>query len=163
MGASGGPAGQTETTIQRLRPEHSPACVAIMRALPAWFGIEDAIVKYGRDLESGDGFVAVAESGVVGFVGLKRYGAHAIELNVIALQPNWRRRGIGSRLLLAVENEARSAGARFLHTKTVSPARRNAAYDESRAFWLAAGFVPLDEHLLWGPHNPCLVLIKVLE
>lgn len=148
--------------IQPLLTEHVAACIGIMRALPAWFGIEDAIVKYGEDLGSGEGFVAVAESAVVGFVGLKRYGARAVELNVIALHPTCRRQGIGSRLLLAVEDEARSKGAKFLHTKTVSPSRHDAAYDQSRAFWSATGFVPLDEHLLWGPHNPCLVLIKAL-
>lgn len=48
------------------------------------------------------------------------------------------------------------------HTKTIAPSKIDAAYAESRAFWQAAGFVPLDEHLLWGPHNPCLVLVKVL-
>lgn len=149
-------------TIQPLRAQHAAACVAIMRELPAWFGIEEAIVQYGKDLESDDGFVAVSETTVVGFVGLKRYGSAAVELNVIALHPDYRRQGIGSRLVSAAEAAARSAGAKFLHTKTVSPSRRDAAYDESRAFWLAAGFVPLDEHLLWGPHNPCLVLIKAL-
>lgn len=149
-------------TIEPLQPEHAPTCVAIMRALPAWFGVEDAIVKYGKDLESGDGFVAVDGSTIAGFVGLKRYGAQAVEINIIALHPSYRRRGIGSRLVLAAEAEAHSAGAKFLHTKTVSPARHDAAYDESRAFWAATGFVPLDEHLLWGAQNPCLVLVKAL-
>jgi N-acetylglutamate synthase-like GNAT family acetyltransferase len=99
----------------------------------------------------------------VGFVGLKRHGSHAIELNVIGVTPPYRRHGIGSRLLRAVEAEAHESGARFLHTKTLSASKPDAAYEESRAFWAAAGFVPLDEHLLWGPSNPCLVLLKALE
>jgi N-acetylglutamate synthase-like GNAT family acetyltransferase len=134
-----------------------------MHQLPAWFGIEQAMENYARDLASGDGFVATADGVVVGFVGLKRYGSHAIELNVIGMVPECRRKGIGSSLLRAVENEARDSGVRFLHTKTLSASKRDAAYEESRAFWRAAGFLPLDEHLLWGPSNPCLILIKVLK
>jgi N-acetylglutamate synthase-like GNAT family acetyltransferase len=134
-----------------------------MRALPAWFGIEHAIQSYAKDLESCDGFTAVDDGNVVGFVGLKRYGPHAIELNVMAVLPRHRRKGIGSALLRAVESEARESGVSFLHTKTLSASRQNEAYDQSREFWRAVGFLPLDEHLLWGPSNPCLVLLKVLR
>jgi GNAT superfamily N-acetyltransferase len=148
--------------IEPLRSEHVAACVAVMRALPAWFGIEQAIQNYGHDLESCDGFAAVDCHRVVGFVGLKRYGGSSVEVNVIAVLPAHRRQGIGSRLLSAAERAVASAGATFLHTKTIAPSKIDAAYAESRAFWEAAGFVPLDEHLLWGPHNPCLVLVKVL-
>jgi N-acetylglutamate synthase-like GNAT family acetyltransferase len=149
--------------IETLRAEQIAACVRIMRQLPAWFGVEQAIENYTADLRTCDGFVAIAESVVVGFVGLKRYGSDAMELNVIGVLPEYRRKGIGSRLLRAVEAEARNSGVRFLHTKTLSPAKPNSAYEESRAFWRAAGFVPLDEHLLWGPTNPCLVLLKALR
>lgn len=148
--------------IEPLRAELITTCVDVMRRLPAWFGIEQAIENYAEDLCSCDGFVAIEGAKVVGFVGLKRHGLYAIELNVIAVLPEYRRQGIGSRLLCAVEKEARETEARFLHTKTVSPSKLDEAYEQSRAFWHAAGFLPLDEHLLWGPTNPCLVLIKVL-
>jgi GNAT superfamily N-acetyltransferase len=134
-----------------------------MRALPAWFGIEQAIQNYAKDLESCDGFTALEGRDVVGFVGLKRFGSHAIELNVIGVLPQHRRKGIGSALLRAVENEAWDSGVRFLHTKTLSASKPNDAYEQSRAFWRASGFVPLDEHLLWGPSNPCLILLKALK
>ena len=134
-----------------------------MRALPAWFGIEQAIQNYAKELESCDGFSALDDGYVVGFVGLKRYGSHAIELNVIGVLPQHRRKGIGSALLRAVEAEARESGVPFLHTKTLSASKQNEAYEQSREFWRAAGFLPLDEHLLWGPSNPCLVLLKALK
>ena len=134
-----------------------------MRALAAWFGIEQAILNYAKDLESCDGFTAVDDGRVVGFVGLKRLGSHAIELNVIGVLPQHHRKGIGSALLRAVEAEARDSGVSFLHTKTLSPSKPNEAYEKSREFWRAAGFLPLDEHLLWGPSNPCLVLLKALR
>ena len=150
-------------TIQELRAVQIPSCVAVMRALPAWFGIEQAIQNYAKDLESCDGFAAVDDEHVVGFVGLKRYGSHAIELNVIGVLPQHRRKGIGSALLRSVEAEARESGVTFLHTKTLSASRQNEAYEQSREFWRASGFLPLDEHLLWGPSSPCLVLLKALK
>jgi N-acetylglutamate synthase-like GNAT family acetyltransferase len=100
---------------------------------------------------------------VVGFPGLKRYGPHSIELNVVVIRPPHRRKGIGSALLRAIEAGARESGARLLHAKTLSPSKPDEAYEQSRAFRLAAGVLPLDEHLLWGPSNPCLVLIKPLR
>lgn len=150
-------------TIEPLSAEHVASCVAVMRQLPAWFGIEQAIQNYAKDLASCDGFLATQDGAVLGFVGLKRYGSHAIELNVIGVLPQHRRNGIGSRLLRTVENEARESGVRFLHTKTLSASKPNEAYEQSREFWRAAGFLPLDEHLLWGPSNPCLILLKALK
>jgi GNAT superfamily N-acetyltransferase len=149
-------------TIEPLRTEHIESCVAIMQRLPAWFGIEQAIVNYAQDLTSCDGFVATIDRDVTGFIGLKRFGANSIEVNVMGVLPEHRRKGIGTQLLRAVEEEALRSGVGFLHTKTLSPSVVDEAYEQTRAFWKAEGFIALDEHMLWGPSNPCLVLIKVL-
>ena len=65
-----------------------------------------------------------------------------------------------SQLFEAVENLASESGVQFLHTKTLSAYE---PYEQTRKFWRAMGFLPLDEHLLWGSSNPCLVLIKALR
>ena len=79
--------------IRQLRREDIPDCVAVLRALPAWFGIESAIVDYGKDLETLDGLVAVDDGRVVGFSGQKRYGERAVEINVIGVLPEYRGKG----------------------------------------------------------------------
>ena len=134
-------------------------CVAILGLLPRWFGIEDSIIEYGKNLETLDGFVAADEGEVVGFVGLKRYGDQSVEIDVIGVRPDLRGSGIGTRLIEAVESNSASA-IRLLHMKTLAPSDPDPNYAETRAFWLARGFVPMDAHELWGPENPCLVMAK---
>ena len=149
--------------IEQLRFEHIALCEKVLRQLPAWFGIEQAIRNYASDLERCDGLVATVDGTVVAFVGLKRYGSHSIELNVIGVLPEYRRKGMGSQLIEAVENLASESGVQFLHTKTLSASVPYEPYEQTRKFWRAMGFLPLDEHLLWGSSNPCLVLIKALR
>ena len=79
---------------------------------------------------------------------------------MIAIQPERRGQGIGTLLLQKVESECRAASIRLLHIKTLSASDPDPHYAETRAFWLAKGFIPMDEHSLWGPENPCLVLVK---
>ena len=146
-------------SVRPLQKSDSPACVGILRALPQWFGIESAIVDYGRDLESLDGFVALDDSQPVGFVGLKRYGARSVEINVIGVLPGHRNAGIGTRLLAEVESSLPDA-VRLLHMKTLAPSHPDENYKETRAFWEAKGFIPMDAHLLWGEDNPCQVMVK---
>lgn len=130
--------------------------------LPQWFGIEDSIVEYGQNLEALDGFVAEDRGEVVGFVGLKRYGDQAVEIDVIGVRPHLRGSGIGTRLIEAVESNSGSA-IRLIHMKTLAPSDPDPNYAETRAFWLARGFVPMDAHELWGPENPCLVMAKAVN
>lgn len=146
----------------RIRPiQHSDiaGCIAILRSLPQWFGIEDSIIEYGKNLEHLDGFVALEGSEMVGFVGLKRYGDRSIEIDVVGVKPELRRSGIGSRLIDAVEANV-DAAIRLLHVKTLAPSDPDPNYAATRAFWLAKGFIPMDAHELWGPENPCLVMVK---
>ena len=44
--------------------------------------------------------------------------------------------------------------------KTLGPSYPDAGYAKTRSFYLARGFVPLEEiHGLWE-QNPCLLLVK---
>lgn len=151
-----------DLTIRKITHSDIPESIEILRALPQWFGIEEAILGYQNDLKSLDGFVAIIASVIVGFVGLKRYGNHAIEINVIGVHPSHRRKGIGAKLLEHVESQAASPDTKLLHMKTLAPSHSDPNYAETRAFWEANGYIPMDAHLLWGPDNPCQVMVKPL-
>lgn len=149
--------------IVELRPAHATRCEEILRALPAWFGIEEAIQHYLRDIARLQTLGAVDGERVLGFLTLKRHFEKAAEIHVMAVQPGGRRRGLGRRLVVRAEDDLRRAGVAFLQVKTLSPSRPDSAYEQTRAFYHALGFVPLEEFpTLWGERNPCLQLIKRL-
>jgi GNAT superfamily N-acetyltransferase len=155
------------TTDQpQLRPLHArdvDACEAILRALPEWFGIEQSILGYRRELERLEGFVAEDDGGVSGFLAIQPYGAHAADIHVMAVCADRHRHGVGRALVARVERDLRERGFDFLQVKTLGPSRPNDAYARTREFYRSVGFLPLEETLLWGPVNPCLIMIKHLR
>jgi GNAT superfamily N-acetyltransferase len=73
-------------------------------------------------------------------------------------------RGHGKVLLKHSEEWLVGQGVRFLQVKTVAHTSKNAAYGETRKFYAASGFTPLEVFpLLWAPQNPALQLIKALH
>jgi hypothetical protein len=66
-------------------------------------------------------------------------------------------------MLELAETSLGARGVEFLQVKTLSPARPDAGYAKTRAFWLACGFRPLEEFpTLWDADNPALQLIKTV-
>jgi GNAT superfamily N-acetyltransferase len=146
--------------IRLLTPSDIPACDTILHSLPDWFGIEEAIIRYVHHLESLDGYVAEEDGQVVGLIGLLRHNPQSVEIEVMAVRPEHRGKGIGRALVREVENSLKGQERVVLHTKTLSPSDPDTFYAETRAFWKAVGFIPLEENLLWGKENPCLMLVK---
>jgi ribosomal protein S18 acetylase RimI-like enzyme len=146
--------------IRPLSPADILACEAVLRSLPDWFGIEEAIVRYVHHIESLDGYVAEVDGQVVGLIGLLRHNPQSVEIEVLAVRPEHRGKGIGRALVREVENSLKGLERVVLHTKTLGPSEPDIFYAETRAFWLATGFIPLEENLLWGKENPCLMLVK---
>ena len=148
--------------IRKINADDIDACTFILRSLPDWFGIEESILEYERNLASLDGYVTEVNATIVGFVGLKRYGEYAIEIDIIGIKPEFHRKGIGKQLLDYIELYATNPSTKFLHTKTLAPSHPDPNYAETRAFWEANGYIPMDVHNLWGAENPCQVMVKSL-
>ena len=145
-----------------------PKCGAlaepILRALPGWFGIEEAIVEYIAAIDRLETFIAEDGAETVGFMTVERRFERAAELHVLAVLPSFHRQGIGRSLLEASESYCQGVGIEFLQVKTLSPKRESEEYAKTRLFYEAAGFVPLEEFpTLWGPANPALQMIKSLR
>ena len=139
-------------------------CNRILRSLPAWFGIESAIVDYVKDVAPMPTLAADFGNNLkVGFLALNFHNEYNAEIHVMGNLPDFHGKGVGKALVSQAESLARKRGARFLTVKTLSPSRPNREYDMTRKFYFSAGFIPLEEFkTLWGEANPCLLMIKPL-
>jgi len=135
----------------------------ILRSLPQWFGIEESLQEYVRDSETWPTFAASDGDRIVGFLTAREHFPGAWEVHCLAVHAASRNRGIGRGLHLHVEQWLAARGVRLLQVKTLSASRDSAAYGETRGFYAAIGYQPLEEFpLLWGPRLPVLQLVKVL-
>lgn len=153
-----------DLTIRRLGPADIAGCEAVLRSIPEWFGIEEANTAYIRDLQTLPSYVATENGLVVAFLSVRQHFAEASEIHIIAVERSRHRRGIGRALLEAAEADLRGAGSRILQVKTLGPSDDDEGYMNTREFYIAQGFVPLEETIaFWGPENPALIMVKVLD
>lgn len=138
----------------------------ILRALPQWFGIEEATQMYIHDAGANPTFLAVdteAKDRPVGFLTLMRHSLISAEIYVMAVDPAYHRKGVGRALTEAAEAHLRANGVKFFQVKTLSDKHPDDGYKKTRAFYLAMGFELLEEFPdLWGAHNPCWQLVKFI-
>lgn len=139
-------------------------CERVLRTLPRWFGIEASLLEYARNTARLPTFVAEADGAVVGFLSLEQHAPRAWEVNCLGVDAAWRRQGIGRRLHDAAEAWLVGQRAQLLQVKTLSPSHPSPEYAETRQFYEAVGYLPLEEFpTLWAAHLPVLQLVKVLQ
>lgn len=139
-------------------------CETILRSLPNWFGIEESIQMYVRDSTLVPSFGFESNSALSGFISLKEHFPGAWEVHCIAVLATDRNGGVGSELLNHAELWLASKGVRFLQIKTIADTSADPFYAETREFYLKRGYEPIEVFSeLWGPTNPALQLVKVLN
>ncbi|MGD9145310.1 MAG: GNAT family N-acetyltransferase [Anaerolineae bacterium] len=152
-----------DITLQGPWLGQSSVCAPILRALPEWFGIEEATGQYIQDIETMPTFLATVKDRVVGFLTFRQHSQYAAEVHVMGVHPRMHGQGVGSALMQAAEAHLRAQGIEYLQVKTLSPAHPDRNYAKTRGFYRAMGFRPLEEFPdLWGEQNPCLQMIKGL-
>lgn len=150
--------------ISQLHEGQGAACNQVLRSLPKWFGIEDAIVQYVHDVEGMLMYVATFDGEAVGIISIHLHNEWTAEVHVLAVREPCHRHGIGSQLLAQAEMKLRDLEIEYLAVKTLSPSKENAEYEKTRRFYFARGFRPLEEFkTLWGPANPCWFMVKRLR
>jgi len=136
-------------------------CEPILRALPQWFGIEAVIVQYTREIDTLPTFVAEVDGRPMGFLALKRHTPSAAEIYVMGVRPETRRQGLGRALVGQAETYLRAERVEYLQVKTLGPSHPDLNYAQTRAFYTALGFRPLEEfRQIWNEQNPCLLMVK---
>jgi ribosomal protein S18 acetylase RimI-like enzyme len=135
----------------------------ILKLLPEWFGIEAANRGYVADASRLPSFAAFDGDEVVGICLVRHHTPVAAEIDLLAVPPALHRHGIGRALVDAVVDRLRRDGVRLLQVKTFGPSGESEEYERTRAFYLALGFLPLEERTdIWDADNPCLISVKPL-
>lgn len=79
---------------------------SILKSLPDWFGIPEAIEEYGVDSGGKPFFCAFDGEVPIGFLYLKETGHHTVELAVMGVLREYHRQGIGRKLLKKREKKS---------------------------------------------------------
>ena len=136
-----------------------------MSLLPEWFGIPEAVDAYVAAVDDLPLLIArINGSEIIGFLSLRFHTEAAAEAYVLGVRPEWHRKGIGIRLFEAAGALARSRGCKYLTVKTLAAEHPDPHYRATRLFYEAIGFEPIEVlPTLWGPDNPCLLMLKRLD
>ena len=138
----------------------SAVCERVLRTLPEWFGLEEPVRQYIRDVAQLPTF-AVGDDA---FLSLKQHTPSAAEIFVMGVRPERQGRGLGTALVGAAEDFARAQGVEYLQVKTLGPSHPSEHYARTRRFYESRGFRPLEElETIWGESNPCLIMVKRLD
>jgi len=138
-------------------------CEEVLRSLPMWFGIEEALVMYADDTLRLPTFAALDGERILGFVSLMEHFPCAWEIHCIAVRAASRNAGYGRALIAHIETWLTAKNVSLLQVKTVAATSPSKAYAQTREFYSHLGFQPLEVFpLLWAPQNPCLQLVKLL-
>ena len=136
----------------------------VLRALPDWFGINDAIVEYVQKSQAMMFWAAYVADRPVGFLSLPQHSAYTSEIYCMGLHQEFHHRGIGMVLVQTCEAYCQEHSLEFLTVKTLDESRPDDAYAKTRRFYIARGVRPLEvSPTLWGDRNPCLFMAKCLS
>jgi GNAT superfamily N-acetyltransferase len=139
----------------------------ILATLPKWFGIPESTAAYARATREFPTLVTQTESAtgsrVTGFLSLQQHFPSSVEIHCLAVEAESRGNGQGRELVAAAVAWSKQRGVGFLQVKTLADTHPDPQYAQTRAFYLANGFVPLEVFPeLWGPDNPCLLMVRSL-
>lgn len=136
-------------------------CASILAELPDWFGLPDSNAAYAEAAERGLTWVAERPGEALGLLVLEDLGFSALDVHLLAVRPHLHRQGVGKALIDQARAVARQLGKPYLTVKTQGPSAGYAAYERTRAFYEAVGFEGLEELTeIWGPENPCLIMVR---
>ncbi len=156
----------TRSVRRETRDARDPVAVRrILESLPAWFGIPEAIDEYvvAAANETYASTLAVEAEEVAGVALVKRHFPESAELHLLAVAAEARGHGTGRALVDHVARSLAADGCEYLTVHTVGPSFEHEPYAETREFYRAVGFTPVEEHEGIDWDGPTLILVKPLH
>ena len=148
-------------TIEEVKDEDQKMAVVaeVLKDLPEWFGIPESTQAYIEGAKDLRVWAAYQESDVVGFISLSYSSEDCAEIDCLGVKKSFQGQGVGRELITTIEREAVKQ-VDYLQVKTVAEGS-NKDYDRTNVFYRSLGFKKLEIFpQLWGPQNPCQILIK---
>ena len=150
--------------IKEVKDEEQKMAVVaeVLKDLPEWFGIPESTQTYIEGAKDLQVWAAYQEGDLLGFVSLSYSSEDCAEIDCLGVKKAHQGRGIRSQLLATLESEA-CKKVDYLQVKTVAEGS-NKDYDRTNVFYRSLGFKKLEIFpQLWGPQNPCQILIKKMN
>jgi GNAT superfamily N-acetyltransferase len=150
--------------VRPATPTDGAAVEAILRGLPEFF-TPDVPDQVAADMAHHPAWVVADGDRVVGFAVVDRRSQRAVELLWAAVAAERRGHGLGTRLLEAVLAELAAGGVHLVEVRTLDRSAGYAAYEATRGFWEARGFLQVDRvdpYPGWQPGNPCAIYVAAL-
>jgi GNAT superfamily N-acetyltransferase len=152
--------------LRPLSPADADGCDAVIASLPYHFALEEGWKACAGAVRSGAGWVAEADGRVVGFLTVRPWYEHALEITWMAVHAHHRRRGIGRMLIGALADEP-LPGVRYLVVTTLSAATAETVadgYAGTRRFYRQNGFQPIwDPEGWWNDENQAVLMLRDLD
>ncbi|HEY7419508.1 MAG TPA: GNAT family N-acetyltransferase [Ktedonobacteraceae bacterium] len=155
--------------VRSLLAEDAPTCDQIILTLPRYFGHEHGRQMCAQAVRTSEGWVAISDGCVVGFLTVQSHSATTVEITWMAVRADMRGQGIGRQLIEHVRQEIQARGHRLLLVATLAPSYDDGGpveggYAATRAFYHTVGFLDVCEvPLYWGVgSDPALLLIMTL-
>lgn len=147
-----------------LSPDSKAQIAAdVLARLPEWFGLPESTAAYIEGCRTLPFWAALRDDQPLGFIALRPTSAHAAELYVMGVLPEYHRQGVGRQLFAAARAHAVRQGFSFLHVKTVQSGHYE-VYDRTNRFYQRLGFLELEcLPTLWDEWNPCQVYVLSLK
>ena len=151
-------------TLKITRRPAGAECVSVLAELPQWFGISASNAGYAEAAEREQAWVAEDGDELLGLMVLTDLGFSSLDVHLLAVRPHAHRKGVGRALIEKARAVGRELGKPYLTVKTQGPSAGYEPYDRTRRFYLGVGLEPLEELTeIWGPENPCLIMIAPLR
>ena len=127
--------------IRKLRKNDHAAIMQIARQLSQWF-TKDGRRQIRYAIRRQPGFVAIHQGSCIGFLTYRSWKRIAT-ITWTGVNPSFRRKGIGTKLLHAFEREIKNEGISEIHVSTLSRKARYKPYLETVKFYEALGYKTL--------------------
>ncbi len=131
----------------------------IVEGLPEWFDEDARSRAIPRDLQNQDGFVALYEVQIVGFITLF-FAEGRLNIGWLGARRDYHGRGVGSALLRHAEGFGRRHGIEEIATYTLGDAVDYEPYEATRRFYFRQGFEVYQRNTTDNPGCPEEIRIK---